>query len=71
MVPTSYQTVSIKGTPAEIRAEARRLFDALATPRGGFIGYVEEYKCMGMSEENYQACAQAFETLNQNQVEDQ
>ena len=63
MVPTSYQTVSIKGTPAEIRAEARRLYDALATPQGGFIGYVEEYKCMGMSEENYQACARAFEAL--------
>ena len=26
-----------------------------------FIGYVEEYGCMGMSEANYQACIRAFQ----------
>ena len=31
--------------------------------RGGFIGYVEEYGCMGMSAENYRACAEAFRRL--------
>ena len=60
MVPISYQTVSIRGTPAEIHAEARRLYDCLAVPQGGFIGYVEEYHVMGMSEENYRACGDAF-----------
>ena len=60
MVPVSYQTVSIRGTPQDIRDEARRLITHLATPAGGFVGYVEEYSCMGMSEENYQACATAF-----------
>lgn len=64
MVPVSYQTVSITGTPAEIHAEARRLFDHLATPEGGFIGYIEEYSVMGMSTENYCACAEAFRLLN-------
>ena len=63
MVPISYQTVSISGTVAEIDAEARRLHDLFATPRGGYIGYVEEYGCMGMSEENYRACVRAFATL--------
>jgi len=63
MMPISYQTVSIRGTPEEIHAEARRLYDALAGPAGGFIGYVEEYGCMGMSEENYRACAEAFRRL--------
>jgi len=63
MAPISYQTVSIRGTPPEIEAEARRLHDALGTPAGGFIGYVEEYTSMGMSQENYQACALAFEQL--------
>lgn len=63
MVPISYQTVSISGTPDEILAEARRLHDALAVPEGGFIGYVEEYGCMGMSEENYQACCRAWRCL--------
>ncbi len=64
MVPISYQTVSIQGTPAEIHAEARRLYDHLAVPAGGFIGYVEEYGVMGMSVENYCACAEAFRRLS-------
>ena len=64
MVPISYQTVSIRGTPEEIHAEARRLYDALAIPQGGFIGYVEEYGVMGMSEENYRACGAAFRRLS-------
>jgi uroporphyrinogen decarboxylase len=63
LMPISYQTVSIGGTVEEIYAEARRLFDLLAAPAGGFIGYVEEYGCMGMSEENYRACGEAFRRL--------
>jgi len=64
MMPISYQTVSITGTPEEIYAEARRLFDHLATPDGGFIGYVEEYSVLGMSPENYCACDEAFRRLD-------
>ena len=64
MAPVSYQTVSISGSPEEIVHEARRLFEALGAPAGGFIGYVEEYTCMGMSEANYQACVKAFRKLN-------
>ena len=63
MMPISYQTVSILGTTEEIYAEARRLHDQLATPAGGFIGYVEEYGVMGMSAENYKACGEAFKKL--------
>jgi uroporphyrinogen-III decarboxylase len=63
MVPISYQTVSIQGPPAEIYAEARRLYDLLGAPAGGFIGYVEEYRVMGMSPENYRACGEAFRRL--------
>jgi hypothetical protein len=63
LMPISYQTVSIQGTPEEIHGEARRLYDLLATETGGFIGYVEEYSCMGMSETNYRACAEAFRRL--------
>jgi hypothetical protein len=63
MMPISYQTVSISGTPEEIHAEAQRLFDHLATPDGGFIGYVEEYGVMGMSVENFRACGEAFRRL--------
>jgi hypothetical protein len=63
LMPVSYQTVSISGSVDEIYAEARRLYDLLATPAGGLIGYVEEYGCMGMSRENYLACAEAFRRL--------
>jgi hypothetical protein len=63
MVPISYQTISISGTPQEIHEEARRLYRALGTEAGGFIGYVEEYSCMGMSAENYEACKSSFRQL--------
>ena len=63
LMPISYQTVSISGTVQEIYTEAKRLFDQLAGEHGGFIGYVEEYGCMGMSSENYRACADAFRRL--------
>lgn len=63
MMPISYQTVSIQGTPEEIHAEAKRLHDLLAVQEGGFIGYVEEYSVMGMSPSNYQACGEAFRRL--------
>ena len=63
MLPISYQTVSISGTPEEIHAEARRLYELTGTPAGGFIGYVEEYGVMGMSAANYRACGEAFRGL--------
>jgi len=63
MLPISYQTLSISGTPQEIHAEARRLHELLGTPAGGFIGYVEEYSVMGMSAENYRECAEAYRQL--------
>ena len=63
LMPISYQTVSISGTVQDIHAEAQRLFDELAAENGGFIGYVEEYGCMGMSPENYKACSEAFRKL--------
>lgn len=64
MSPISYQTVSINGSPDEIFSEAERLFAALGTNHGGFIGYVEEYSSMGMSERNYRACVESFIRLN-------
>jgi hypothetical protein len=63
LMPISYQTVSISGTPADIHAEARRLYTLLGARDGGFIGYVEEYGVMGMSAENYRACGEAFRRL--------
>jgi hypothetical protein len=68
MTPISYQSVSIRGTPDEIFEEARRLYELLGAANGGFIGYVEEYGCMGMSEINYRACGEAFRRLSAREI---
>ena len=41
----------------------RVLVDNLGCFNGGLIGYVEEYHTIGMSDENYQACVEAFMKL--------
>ncbi len=61
--PISYQTTSLFGTGEEIYNEARRLYSCLGSPKGGFIGYVEEYSSIGMSDENYNNCINAFRSL--------
>ena len=63
LLPVSYQTISISGSSADIAEETKRLHRAVGSDRGGFIGYVEEYGCMGMSEENYRACVDSFRAL--------
>ena len=60
LLPISYQTVSITGTPQEIIKEGKRLSDLFHCNDGGFIGYIEEYSCMGMTQENFEACKAAF-----------
>ncbi len=63
LVPLSYQTTSISGTEEEILHEAARMHALLGAPEGGFIGYTEEYGCMGMSDGNFLACRKAFRLL--------
>jgi uroporphyrinogen decarboxylase len=64
MTPVSYQTTSLTGTTDEITNEAKRMFDCLGSDKGGFVGYIEEYSCLGMSEQNFKACINAFSNLN-------
>jgi uroporphyrinogen decarboxylase len=61
--PVSYQTTSISGTRAEIFQTVQQLIDNFGNHRGGLIGYIEEYHSMGMSQTNYHACVEAFQTL--------
>ena len=60
LCPISYQTTSLSGTKDDIFAEAKRLIDNLGCFNGGFIGYVEEYHSIGLTDENYQNCINAF-----------
>ena len=61
--PISYQTTSISGNKTDIYNEARKLIENLGCYGGGFIGYVEEYHSIGLSDENYQNCINAFRDL--------
>jgi hypothetical protein len=61
--PVSYQTTSISGTREDIFEDVRLLVENLGDFNGGLIGYVEEYQSIGLSEENYQACIEAFSVL--------
>lgn len=61
--PVSYQTTSITGTKEDIYREADRLITHLGRFQGGLIGYIEEYHSVGMSDENYRHCINAFREL--------
>ncbi len=61
--PVSYQTTSIQGTRDEIFADVGQLVEHLGRFNGGLIGYVEEYHSIGLSDDNYTACIEAFRTL--------
>jgi uroporphyrinogen decarboxylase len=62
--PVDHQTVAIQGTRAEIFDYVKKLADNLGCFNGGFIGYIEEYHSVGMSDENYRSIVEAFEGLN-------
>ena len=63
MCPVSYQTTSISGTKEEIYSDVKTLVDNLGRYNGGLIGYVEEYSSIGMPDENYWHCVNAFREL--------
>ena len=59
-----HQRRAVSGTRDEIFTYARLLRDKLGAFNGGFIGYIEDYASLGMSEQNYQWIRQAFHGLN-------
>jgi hypothetical protein len=61
--PVDHQTVAIFGNDAEIRAYVDRLHRQLGCFNGGFIGYIEEYSSIGMSDANFKSIVDAFEKL--------
>lgn len=63
VIPVSYQTTSISGTRQDIFGDVETAVRCLGSQGGGLVGYVEEYSSMGMSEENYQSCVDAFREL--------
>jgi len=63
LCPISYQTTSLSGSKEDIYADAKSMIDNLGRTNGGFIGYIEEYHSIGLTEENYQNCVNAFRDL--------
>jgi len=61
--PVDHQTVAINGTRDEIFEYVSDLKKYLSNGKGGLIANIEEYKSVGMSEENYLAICEAFEKL--------
>ena len=56
-----HQRVAISGSRAQIFDYARMLIQKLGSFGGGFIAYIEDYSCLGMSEQNYQWICEAFD----------
>ena len=59
-----HQRRAVSGTRDEIFDYTRLLRDQLGRYNGGFIGYVEDYASLGMTEQNYQWIRQAFHSLD-------
>jgi len=55
-----HQRRAITGTRDEIHAYVAQLHRRLGAFNGGFIGYVEDYACLGMDEQHYQWIREAF-----------
>ena len=70
MCPVSYQTTSLSGTKDEIYKDVKLLMDNLGCYNGGLIGYVEEYRSIGLSDENFNYCVRAFRELGRYNLED-
>ncbi len=58
-----HQRRAISGSKDEIDAYAAMLRDTLGAFGGGFIAYLEDYACLGMSEQNYRWIEAAFQNL--------
>ena len=58
-----HQRRAISGSHDEIFRYARLLQEQLGGANGAFIGFIEDYSCLGMDEEHFQWIRQAFHGL--------
>lgn len=61
--PVDHQTVAVRGTREEIFDYVDHLNRTFGSHNGGFIGYIEEYSSIGMSDANFKSICEAFEAL--------
>lgn len=55
-----HQRKALQGTREEIFEYVKRLYDNLGVYGGGFIGFIEYYESLGMTEDNYRHIRNAF-----------
>lgn len=58
--PVDLQTIALTGGKKEIYDYTQKMIERFGSFGGGFIGYIEEYKSIGLSDENYNLCRQAL-----------
>ena len=61
--PVDLQSVALKADREQIFNYTNRMIHNLGTEHGGYIGYVEEYSSIGLTEENYWNCFEAYKEL--------
>ena len=58
--PVDLQKVAVEGTKEQIFDYTVKMIKQLGTDKGGFIGYLEEYHSIGLTDENYLYCEEAL-----------
>lgn len=61
--PVDHQTIAITGDRQQIFDYVHHMQNTFGSHNGGFIGYVEEYSSVGMSDENFRSICDAFDSL--------
>lgn len=61
--PVDLQSVALRASKDEIYDYTEKMIKKLGTPHGGYIGYVEEYSSIGLTEGNYWNCYNALIAL--------
>ena len=64
--PVDLQKKAINGTKEQIYNYTKDLILNLSTEKGGYIGYVEEYSSIGLSDINYRHCEDALRYYGKN-----
>lgn len=59
--PVDHQNLAMRGGRQEILDYIKKLKSAFFVNGGGYIGYLEEYSCMGMSRETFEDICEGFE----------
>lgn len=61
--PVDLQSVAINADKKTIFDYTQKMINTLGNKHGGYIGYIEEYSSIGLTDENYFYCLEAYREL--------